>query len=381
MSLLDTNYLKLRRLKKYFYLNIMILMLTISVINSNSLLKLSNRENSISDEISFTKSHISIKNLYEDALFSWEKLQLRKDIYGKTKTGLYFSQEIETQKNMTSVIGGEVLGILYALYKISGNRSYLDLAWSYWNKILTYCLKQIVVKNETYYVLSNYDWLKDEKVGSDLYLFNTYQPIIFEDKRFLKAFEETFVSSYKLFFANTSLLIESIDEFGDVRSSVHHITWTGVHRKLTQLIWLYYFTKNTTYKSWIDASIEAIWDSRSSETDLLPRRLDALNGIVTDSTISHYDMACWLNVLQLLYIVNDYDMEAGTGSNTYFDLMNETSKAIVKHFWLSSDNRWVYRCSYETGNYAMRLAEMNAFYVDSALIRSYELTGVQDYLD
>ncbi|MHA1972136.1 MAG: hypothetical protein ACTSW1_04015 [Candidatus Hodarchaeales archaeon] len=324
---------------------------------------------------------ISIYQLYKDALYAWQRLQTRRDFYGSVSTGLYFRTEVQTNKNSTHSYSLGVLPIFYSLYKISNDSIFLDLARETLESVWKYCISNITVNGDTFSVQVGYDWLKDETLDSSFSLPYIFVPIALEDSFYLPYFEKIISDSHALFWSESNLIHQSLNTSGAVLGTNCHLTWgTGTSRQITQLLWLYELTNNETYKLWADQTIEAIWGYRSG-VNLLPRSINSLTGSVADTTVSHYDMAGWLNALELAFYLHNSSHTAGTGLHTYFDLINDTAHAISKYFWYPSKNRWVYKCKYNSGDKSYSIPEMNSIYVDYALLLAYNITGEETFLE
>ncbi|MFX1535115.1 MAG: hypothetical protein ACFFDI_12895, partial [Promethearchaeota archaeon] len=322
---------------------------------------------------------ISIIEILNDCLYAWDKLQTRRDMYGPNQTSMYFKTEVVSNSNYSQAYSVELLPTFYAMYKITNDSSYLDAAWEMFQDILTYCLGRISRENKTGEVLFRYNWETDQIDNSSVNPITVFVPIALEDPRYIPYFERLIAGSHELFWSPANLIYKTISIDGTILASDQHITWgPSTHRKIIQLFWMYEVTGNETYKQWADETIEAIWAIRSTTTNLIPRMVDSITGEVRDSSISHYDMAGWLNALELAYIITGRNNSEGTGSNTYYDLIFKAAKAITTYMWRS--NRWVYRCTYSSGAQSSTLPEMNSVYVDYALIRAYEITGEEEFL-
>ncbi|MFW9990987.1 MAG: hypothetical protein ACFFD4_02895 [Candidatus Odinarchaeota archaeon] len=231
-------------------------------------------------------------------------------------------------------------------------------------------------------VLFQYDWQNDVPLDIIASPPRPYPAMALEDSRYLPYFEQLVTGCHELFTSPINLVYENIyADNGEIRSTNAHVTWgVSLHNQLNSMLWMYGLTGNVTYKQWADDLIEGIWSTRSTATDLIPREVDATTGSVIRTDITHYDMAGWLNGLELAYYFSSSSNSAGTGQNTYFDLINKTASAIARYFWYDSANRWIYKRSYSDIYPSTGIPEMNAFYVDYAMIRAYEITGVEEFV-
>lgn len=323
---------------------------------------------------------ITIKQLYEDASFAWECFQTRRDIYGPLETELYFTTEIETNINGTPAGSFENLDIFYSMFIMTNDQYYLDKGLAMVEDMFKYSTCNFSKNNKTLQAFVSYDWRNDETTITSLYPPILYMPLAEADPRFLPYFEKILVDSHEMFWSPINLVYKGVTIDGDILTRQTHITWgISLHKQIQQFYWLYFLTENSTYKNWADETVEAYWNCRSRTTNLLPRNVDSDNGGALDSSISHYDMANWLNTLLVAFILNNNDKSAGTGINTYYDLIEASADAISNYMWNS--NRWVYKCTYTTGFQSSPIPEMNSFYVDYAMIRAYEIIGKQEYLD
>lgn len=325
---------------------------------------------------------ISIFQLYEDAKYAWKKLQTRIDYYGPKITKMYFGTEISTNNNLSTAMSLELLPTFYSMYKITNDTNYLNAAWEMFQDAWNRCVKLVSATDKTGYIWFAYDWKNDTLLNSRAYPIEIFVPFAKEDPRYIPYFELLIAGSHNLFWSPKNLIYAERDSItGTILSKNFHITWkNAAHRKLSQLLWMYDLTKNSTYKKWADDTIEAIYNLRSRTTNLIPREVNADTGTVLDSTISHYDMSNWLGTLELAYYLMGGKTSAGTGNHTYVELINHTAKAISNYMWYANEQRWVYKSEYTTGAKSFNIPEMNSIHVDYSMILAYEITGVKEYL-
>ncbi|MHA1227408.1 MAG: hypothetical protein ACTSPV_11750, partial [Candidatus Hodarchaeales archaeon] len=366
-------------IRKIFRKQLFVLLLSLSIIFTSLS---TNTKLTVESTIKQTEAELTIPifQLYKDALYAWEKLQTRRDVYGDVSTGLYFGTEVQSNNNYSNSYNLGILQVFYSLFKITNDSNYLFLAKETLNSVLNYCVSSIEKEGKSYEAQFTYNWLEDEILEASISLPYIFIPIVFEDSSFLPYLEKIISDSHALFWSESNLIYQSINSTGAVLGTNCHLTWgTVTTRQITQLLWLYIVTGNETYKLWADQTIEAVWSYRS-EVNLLPRSINSLTGVVRDSTISHYDMAGWLNALELTFYLHNRSHTAGTGLHTYFDMINDTAHAIGKYFWYSTQNRWVYKCKYNSGAKSYSIPEMNSIYVDYAMILAYDIVREESFL-
>ena len=113
-----------------------ILFILISAISSSNVVKKADSNDNLESEIDSLA--ISIIQLYFDAKYGWDKLQLRKDITGPNQTGLYYGTEVENNVNFTSISHYYPIISAYSMYKISNDTRYLDLVKEMFSNVLKY---------------------------------------------------------------------------------------------------------------------------------------------------------------------------------------------------------------------------------------------------
>ena len=92
---------------------------------------------------------LPIFQLYQDAKYAWDKLQLRKDVYGPDKTGFFFTTDVVNNVNYSVVNNLGFLKVYYSMYKMTNDSTYLDLARELFLNILDYCSGQVDVSDTT----------------------------------------------------------------------------------------------------------------------------------------------------------------------------------------------------------------------------------------
>ncbi|MFW9777489.1 MAG: hypothetical protein ACFFE8_01465 [Candidatus Heimdallarchaeota archaeon] len=332
---------------------------------------------------------ISIYQLYQDAIYAWDRLQSRKDDSGPVKTGFHYRTRVSSDYNYTWADTLNLLPTYYSMYKITNDTSYLDQAWVMFQNLIQYSTRIVNRGNKTGRAIFGYDWTTDTILEPYVAPAVFFAPIALEDPRYIPYFEQLVRGNHELFTSPSNLLYSSLDSStGQIVSTDFHLTWKNAGlKKLSQLLWIYKITGNNTYKQWADEFIEGIWSLRSPKTNLLPREVNAETKAVRDSTIAHYDMTGWLNILELAYFLNDQNKLAGTGNNTYYDLIDKTASAIASYMWriATTPPLWVYKCTYSTENIqnaqTSAIPEMNAIWVDYAMIRAFEITGKAEFLE
>lgn len=325
---------------------------------------------------------IPIYQIYLDSEYAWQKLLTRQDRVGPIDTNMFFGTEVIANVNKTLACGVELLSTIYSMYKITNNSDYLEIGWEMFQDIISYRLRNITRGEITGELLVNYNVELDEIEDSIITAPSIFVPIALEDPRYIPYFERIISGAYKLFWSPINLIYQSLTSDGSIRSSNCHITWgSSAHKKIMQLFWLYYVTGKEMYKNWGDATIEALWKVRSTITNLLPREIYANTGNVIDSSISHYDMTGWLSALELAYYICGSNKTAGTGDNTYLDLIDKTASGISEYIWNNEAKRWDYKANYLNGGPSSVIPEMNSIYVDYAMIRAYEITGKTEFLN
>jgi hypothetical protein len=346
-----------------------------SIPNKTFKLKYENNDTDLANAL----NTLPIFQLYLDAKYAWDKLQLRRDIYGPNKTGFYYPSEVIDNVNTTSTNNLAYLPVYYSMYKLTNDSNYLSIARNMTSNVLQYNLGQLIMENNTYDIVTSYNWSSDTILDSYFYPPGFFLPIAIDDPFFIPIFENLLIDSHEAFWSPQNLIYERRAHDGSIVADNCHLTWgTSTSKKIIQLLWLAELTGNTTYKDWADETIDAVW-SYSSSYGLLPRSIHSLSGNVKDSTISHYDMAGWLCMLELAFFLNNRSTLAGTGTHTYFDLIYATATGIADYLWTSSQ-RWGYRTTYFLGVPSNDIAEMNAIYVDYAMILAYEITKNEDFL-
>ncbi len=321
-----------------------------------------------------TPPSIPIYQLYLDAKYAWDKLQLRKDVYGPNQTGFFYSTAVQSNTNDSIVNNLGYLPVFYSMYKITNDSSYLELASDLFSQVLEYQTSQILVSNSSYNVIVHYDWKNDILADSSIYPIALYVPIALEDSSYIPYFEDLLSTSHDIFWSPNNLIYNARSKDGAITGTNCHLTWgSSISKKIIQLLWLSELTGNSTYKHWADETINAVW-SYSSNSYLLPRGVNPITGLVIDPSVTHYDMAGWLSALELAYFLNGRNDTAGTGNYTYFDLINKTALGISNHMWHPFAQRWNYKNTWD-------IPEMNAIYVDYAMILAYEITKNEDFLN
>ncbi len=340
---------------------------------------LKTRYESKSIDLTNAINSIPIFQLYQDAKYAWDKLQLRKDAYGLNKTDFFYSTEVIENVNATITNNLGYLPIYYSMYKITNDSNYLALARNMISNIMKYSLGQLEMNNNTYDFVVSYNWSSDNIIDNYFSPVGLFVPIASDDSFFVPIFENLLQNSHEVFWSPQNLIYERRAKDGTIVGDNCHLTWgTSTSRKIIQLLWMAHLTGNTTYKDWADETIEAVW-SYSSSYGLLPRSIHSLSGNVKDSTISHYDMAGWLCMLELAYFLNNRSTLAGTGIHTYYNLINAAATGIADYLW-TSRQRWGYKTTYFLGVPSNDIAEMNAIYVDYAMLLAYEITKNEDFL-
>ncbi|MHA2307347.1 MAG: hypothetical protein ACXACU_18355 [Candidatus Hodarchaeales archaeon] len=365
--------------QKYFVRTLLITLITVTTF----LVSTSSSEEELESETdeNLSPPAIPIFQLYLDAKYAWDKLQLRKDVYGPNQTEFFFSTAVQSNTNYSTVNNLGLLSVFYSMYKITNDSSYLELASDLFSQILKYQTSQVSISGSSYNVIASYDWENDILSDSSISPVGFYVPIALEDSEYIPYFEDLLSTSHDIFWSPNKLVYNSRSKDGAITGTNCHLTWgSSISKKITQLLWLSELTGNSTYKHWADETIDAVW-SFSSNSNLLPRSVNPITSIVNDNSVSHYDMAGWLCALELAYLLNDRSNTAGTGTYTYFDLINKTAQGIASHMWVGgSSQRWGYKTIYTTTETSSSLAEMNAIYVDYAMIIAYEITKNEEFL-
>ncbi|MHA2246047.1 MAG: hypothetical protein ACXADY_13875 [Candidatus Hodarchaeales archaeon] len=325
---------------------------------------------------------IPIYQLYLDAKYAWDKLQLRKDIYGPIKTDFFYSTEVLSNENSSIINNLGFLLVYYSMFKMTNDSNYLDSARDLFSKIIELQTNKVTINNSDYNMIANYDWANDILVDDSINKIGYYAPIAMEDSSYLPFFEEFTSTSHALFWSPNNLIYPSRNKDGTISGTNCHLTWgSSISRAITQLLWMAELTGNSTYKQWADDTIESVWGYRSNSF-LLPRSINPLTGGINDKSVSHYDMAGWLCAIELAYLLNDRSNTAGTGTYTYFDIINKTAQGIANHMWNPSlPQRWGYKTQYDTTGTSVSIPEMNAVYVDYAMILAYEITKNEEFLN
>ncbi len=325
-------------------------------------------------------SSISIVQLYQDAKYAWDRLQLRKDFYGANQTGFFFSTEVIKNVNFSTTNNLGYLPIYYAMYKITNDSSYLTLAREMFNNVLKFTSAQLNLADTIYDVICTYDWKNDVIVDDTFSPVGLFIPIALEDPYYIPFFEDLISDSYEIFWSPENLIYPSRNKDGEITGTNCHLTWSpSITGRINQLLWMAEITGDIKYKNWADKTIEKVW-SYNLGNGLLPRSINAITGSVLDSSVSHYDMTGWLCTLELAYILNDWNNSAGTGVHTYFELISKTAQAMCDYIW-HPDQWWVYKVSSVSGGISMGIPEMNSIYVDYAMILAYEITNNEEFLN
>ncbi|MFW9991569.1 MAG: hypothetical protein ACFFD4_05885, partial [Candidatus Odinarchaeota archaeon] len=369
---------------KKLLVTVIVCIVTVSLLVVSSIMPDVKQSEEVSKSLEDVSDYgISIYGLYLDAKYAWDRLQTRKDNWGPRNTSMYFSTQVLSNTNFTDAYTTSLLNVMYAMYKLSGDSQYLDDGWEMFQEIWDSCYGTVSSGSKTGEVLFRYSWETDTVLNTTAGLTPVFPPLILEDPRYESYFDRLTDGNHKLFWSPINLTYSVINAAdGSIPSSSYcHLTWgPGLHWKINVLLWMYAVTSNMTYKQWADDTIEAIWSLRSQSTNLLPREVNADSGAVIRSSVTHYDMTGFLNGLELAYYFSGNNKSAGTGRNTYFDLIDKTARAIATYFWENTLQRWIYSRSYNDPVIRSGIPEMNSFYVDYAMIRAYEITGVEEYL-
>ncbi|MHA2176687.1 MAG: hypothetical protein ACXABI_17820, partial [Candidatus Hodarchaeales archaeon] len=125
----------------------------------------------------YSSCSIPIVQLYQDAKYAYDKMQLRQDIYNPNQTGFYFSTEVIENRNYTVTNNLGHSTIFYVMYKMTNDSNYLDLARNLFLNILKYCSGQINVSNTIYNSIVSYDWKNDIILDSSFSPLGIFLPI------------------------------------------------------------------------------------------------------------------------------------------------------------------------------------------------------------
>ena len=158
----------------------------------------------------------------------------------------------------------------------------------------------------------------------------------------------------ELFYSSVTLEGEPLDRSMDMSY--------GGALGLESLLLAYEVTSDTKYLDQVKRTILAYWELRDKNTNLIPSKINADTGSVTDSFMEQYGAGIFLKVLLYYYYLTE-DVEI-------YKIIEDYTDAIVNYYW--DGKTWNYRVNYD-GTVRSDIIEANYGKLDNALFLVYDL--------
>ncbi len=160
---------------------------------------------------------------------------------------------------------------------------------------------------------------------------------------------------------NTNLIYETVFHDGTTANSQMDFPWAG-DVAMESLLKSYEATHDEKYLNKAKDVILAYWSIRDKDTNLLPSRVDAIDGTVTLEYMQQYSAGAFLKILLHYYYLTD-DPEI-------LNIIDVYSNSIAEHVW--DGTTWNYRTNYD-GTVRSNIIEANFAKLDDALFLVYDL--------
>ena len=297
------------------------------------------------------------EEIVEDAKFANDgSLKIKKTHFGDSD--IMLTTKFDALSN--DFLDVTTFDLLYSgihLYKITGDKSYLDQA----NSVANIIQRDLLLENGQVLIYSPL---------TATYYYSAQNQEILSDVAYLASLNSEYVELTKIL-ANriieneidisSNLFYSQFDSEGNHYENEMYLSYQG-SQALESLLLTYEVTNDQKYLDQVKKTILSYWDQRHIETNLIPSSINADDLSVEKEFMQQYGAGIFLKILLHYYYLTD-DPEIFQIMKIYYD-------AITQNFWDGST--WNYRVNYD-GTTTSNVIEANYAKLDDSLLHLYDL--------